>query len=366
VEPGRISERQLAFIITTTLIATVVFFMPQIAARALDNDAWISALIATVWGILSSMIIVALARRYSGLTMIEYLPLILGRPLGKMLCLLYSFWFLSVGAIIVREFGVLLNVTIMLKTPVGIFMTTLMILCFYAVRSGLEVWARVNEALLPVILLAMIAIIVFPFQQMDFNRLLPVAKHSIGNMLYTSLAAGSWRGEVILAGMFIPALASFRHTKRNLIIAVAVIGFILTAVEVATIAVFGGVNTGQMEFPLFSLARMISVADIFERLEVLIVIIWVLGCVFKLCAFLYCATLATAQTLGFKEYQFLLLPIAILMLALAGNAFGSVVELIDFLTNVWPGYGLFSFSLIIPLLLYLISLFRISSQKSTS
>lgn len=363
MEHGRISERQLAFLITTILISTVIFFVPQLAARALEHDAWFPALIATAWGIFASLLIVALARRYSGLTMIEYLPLILGQPLGKILGLFYTIWFITVGALIVREFGIFLNVTIMLKTPVGIFMTTLMILCFYAVRSGLETWARVNEILLPVILLAMIAVIILPVEEMDFNRLLPLASHSTGNLLFTSITLASWRGEVFLAGMFIPALASFRHTNRNLIIAVVVIGFILTAVEVATIAVFGGVYMGQMEFPLFSLARMISVADIFERLEVLIVIIWVLGCVFKLCAFLYCATLATAQFLGFKEFQFLLLPISILMLALAGNLFGSVVEFADFLTIVWP-YGVL-FELIIPLLLYLISLFRTSRQKTS-
>ncbi len=358
MEPGKISERQLALLITTTLISTVVFWMPQLGARAVEQDVWITALAATIWGILSALVIVALARRHPGLTLIEYLPLILGKPLGKVFGGLYVFWFLFVGAIVIREFAHFLNITIMPKTPPAFFMVTIMALCFYALRGGLEVWARVNEILLFVVVVAMVAVIVLPYNHMDLSRLLPIADHPPGLLISTSLLSGSWRSEVILAGMFIPALSCFRHISRNLIISVVFIGFIVAGVEISAVAVFGGVPTGQKEFPFFSLARMISLIRIFDRLEVLLVVALLLGTFFKICAFLYCSTLGVAQVFGFKEFQFLLLPLSVLLLAMSLNSFKGVPELTDFLSNVWPGYGLLSFGLVIPLLLYLIALFR--------
>lgn len=366
MEPGKISERQLAFIITAVLISTVVFWMPQLGARIVEQDVWITALIATVWGILAAMVIIALARRYPGLTLIEYLPLILGKPLGKLLGAFYTFWFLSVGAVIILEFALFLDITILNRTPVAVIMITVVILSFYALRSGLEVWSRVNEILLPVVVMALLAITFLPFGSMDFHRLLPIADHSPGLLISTSFNSASWRGEVILAGMFIPALASFRSTPRNLVISVVFVGLVLAAVEISTVAVFGGVITGQKEFPFFSLARMISIAKIFDRLEVLIVIAWVLGTFFKICAFLYCSTLGAAQVLGFKGFQFLLLPVSVLMLAFADNFFKGVPQLTDFLTNVWPGYALLSFELLIPLAIYLIAVLRQAGQEKTS
>jgi spore germination protein KB len=358
MEPGKISERQLVFLITTVLLTTAIFWMPQLGASAIAQDVWISALIATVWGIMSVIVIIALARRYPGLTIIEYLPLILGKPLGKIFGALYAFWFLSIGAVIIFEFAQFLYITIMPRTPLAVFMVTVMALCFYALRCGLEVWARVNEILLPVVILAMLAVIVLPFENMDLRRLLPIADHPLGLLISTSINSASWRGEVILAGMFIPALASFRSTSRNLIVSVVIIGFILSAVEIAAVAAFGGVMTGQKEFPFFSLARMINIARIFDRLEVLIVIALLLGTSFTICAFLYCSTLGAAQVFGFKSFQFLLLPVSVLMLAFAQNFFKGVPELTDFLENVWPGYALLSFELVIPLFLYLIAVFR--------
>lgn len=364
MEPGKISERQLAFIITTVLITTVIFWMPQLGARAVEQDVWLTAFIATVWGILSALLIIALARRYPGLTLIEYLSLILGKPLGKILGAFYWFWFLSVGAVILFEFSLFLNITVMNRTPIAVSIVTVMILSFYAVRSGLEVWARVNEILLPIVVLALLSVLVLPFSSMDFSRLLPLADHPTGLLIATSINSASWRGEIILAGMFIPALACYRSTPRNLVISVIFIGFILAAVEMASVAVFGGVLTGQKEFPFFSLARMISIAEIFDRLEVLIVIAWVLGTFFKICAFLYCSTLSAAQVFGFKGFQFLLLPVSLLMLAFAINFFKGVPELADFLTNVWPGYALLSFQLVLPFLIYLVALFRPGKQAN--
>lgn len=366
MEPGKISERQLAFLMLTVTISTVIFFMPQIAARAVEQDAWLTSVIATVWGLIVAVVIVALARRFPGQTFIEYLPSILGRPLGKLVGLLYAFWFLSVGAFIIREFGMFLNITIMPQTPVMVFVVTITTLAFYAVRSGLETWARVNEILLPLILLGVLMVIFLPFEHMDLRRLLPVGVHPLGTMLVSSFTSASWRGEVVLAGMFIPALVSTCHTSRNLALVVIIIGVILAAVEMAVVAVFGGVDAGQLELPVFSLARMISLARIIDRLEAIIVIMWVLGNFIKVCAFLYCSVVATAQVLGFREFQFLVLPVTVLVIALADNVLEDVAEFTDFLSNVWAGYSLLSFEMIVPLLLYLLVLVRPAEKRGAA
>jgi spore germination protein KB len=358
LEPGRISNRQLAFLMATVLLATVIYFMPQVAARAVQQDSWITALLSTVWAILVVLTIIALSRRFPGLTLIEYLPLILGKPLGKLLGLFYVFWFLGVGAFVLRQFAMLLNIAVMPATPVAVFMVTMMVLVVYALRGGLEVWTRVNEILLPIIIVALLMIMVLPYESMDFRRLLPVASHPAGVLMVSSLIGASWRGEIFMAAMFIPALTSSRHTSRNLMLMVLIVGLILAAMEVATVAVFGGVNAGELELPIFSLARMISLAKIFDRLEVLIVFTWVLGNFIKICVFMYCSTVGAAQVMGFKKFDFLFFPIAVLMVALGDNFLENVADFTDFLTHVWGAYGLLSFELVIPFILLLITLIR--------
>ena len=67
-----------------------------------------------------------------------------------------------------------------------------------------------------------------------------------------------------------------KNTTRNLTITVILIGLVLMAVEISAIAVFGSHLVGDIELPAFALARMISTARILDRLEALVVVVWVL------------------------------------------------------------------------------------------
>jgi len=354
----RISQRQLALMFFTLLISTVVFFMPQIAAREVEQDAWISALLASFWGIFIVLVVVALGRRFPNRTLTGYIPLIVGKPLGFVLNALYSIWFIFIGAGIVAEFVLFMNITVLPRTPIVVFIITFLALSWYAVRGGLEVWVRVNEMLFWVIAVSLLATVVLPLNMMDFRRLLPVGEHRWGSLLAASLISGTWRGEVFLAAMFLPALTSFKNTTRNLILSVILVGVALSAIEFAGIAVFGGIAVGQMEFPEFYLARVISMAEILQRLEVLVVIVWLFGTFIKINAFLYCSTRATAETVGFKHFYFLLLPMTVLFGALAYNEYTNSALFVDFLTKAFPGFGILSFQLTIPLLLLIIAWVR--------
>ena len=80
---GKISQRQLAYLFFTILIGTIFFYNPQIVVGTVGQDAWIVYLIATFWGIMVALVIVALGRRFPDKTLTAYIPNILGKPLGK-------------------------------------------------------------------------------------------------------------------------------------------------------------------------------------------------------------------------------------------------------------------------------------------
>jgi spore germination protein KB len=288
-----------------------------------------------------------------------------GKPLGVLLGLIYALWFLLLASIVVQEFTLFLNTAILPATPVTVIVVAFMAVVFYALRSGVEVWVRVNEILLWAIIASFAAVVLLPFNSMDLGKLLPIGEHTIGSLIAGSLIGGSWRGEVVIVGMLLPALATTKNTTRNLLLAVLLVGLIAAAVKISVVAVFGGVVTGQYEFPVFSLARMISIGRIIDRLEVLVVIIWVFGTFIKVCALMYCSARAFSESLGFKEYQFLTFPLSILAVALSINMYSNVAELTDFLTYSFVGIGILTFELTIPAILLLIAVLRKRRQPTT-
>lgn len=365
MEPGKISQRQLVYLMLTVLFTTMIFFLPRMAAQEVEQDAWLIPIIATIWGALVVLIMVAMWRRFPDKTLTGYLPLIIGKPLGLILGLLYALWFLLVGSVVVMEFAYFLNSSIMPYTPVVVIVVSFMALVFYALRSGLEVWVRINEIILWVVIASFLVVVLLPYKFMDFGRLLPVAAHSVGSLMAGSLIGGSWRGEVVIVGMLLPALVNSKNTSRSLLLVVLLIGLAAAVVKISVVAVFGGVVTGQLEFPVFSLARIISIAKIVARLEVLVVTIWVFGTFVKVCAFMYCSARAISESLGFKEYQFLTLPLSILTVALAINMYTNVAEFVDFLNYSFVGFGILTFELTIPALLLIIAVLRKRRQQTT-
>jgi spore germination protein KB len=360
---GKISQRQLAFLFFTILIGTMFFHNPQIVVGTTGQDGWIAYLIASFWGILVALVMVALGQRFPDQTLTGYIPNILGKPLGKILSLLYTIWFLFIGGGVLAQFANFMNTTIMASTPKMVFIITFVAIAYYAVNLGLETFVRVNELLLWVIVIAIILVVTLPYELMDLRRMLPVGQMSIGKLVATSLIAGSWRGEVMLVGMFLPALVTLKNTARNMIETVFLVGVMLIAVEISLVTVFGAHLVGDIEVPVFALARMISTARVLDRLEALVLIIWVFATFIKICAFLYCTARATADTMGFQEFRFLLLPISLLFTAIAYNQTVDPAKFVDFLLFTWPGYGLLSFELVIPLFLLIVALWRGKREK---
>lgn len=88
------------------------------------------------------------------------------------------------------------------------------------------------------------------------------------------------------------------------------------------------------------LARYISLADIIERVEPLIMLIWIGGGFVKVGVFYYCAVLAMAQWLNLREYKALVLPTGALLAVLSIILWENVIQLTHQIARVIPPYFL--------------------------
>lgn len=94
-----------------------------------------------------------------------------------------------------------------------------------------------------------------------------------------------------------------------------------------------------------------------QRLEILIVVIWVAGAVIKLAIFLHSSCIALANLLGIKNWRMTIIPIALTMVIIAHFFYDTYPKLISFLTDIWPVYAL-TIELLIPGLVLIIAVLR--------
>jgi len=354
----KVASSQMMFLLVTTVSATGFLYVPAITAEIASRDGWLSVLVgATAFGILVALICTALGGLFPTQSVVEYAPLLLGKWLGKLVGLLYIFFFIHVNAIIVREFGDFLVSAFLAETPMLFFNLVVVALAASITRNGMEVLARLNQFIFPLFLGVLAFIVVLVIDEMSLDRLLPLMENGIKPVLAGSLVPSAWRGEIVLILMFLPFLNRPREARKSVITAVLLIAVLLTLPTLAGLMLFGAQFSARSVFPTLLVARYISLGGFLERVEAVIIIIWVAGITVKVAAFLLASSLAAAQWLGLKDYRSVVTPVGIITLVYSVTLFEDARELVHFLGKTWPPYA-YVFELLLPLFLLVIAFIR--------
>lgn len=356
LEDGKIDGRQVTYLNVTYIIATALLGVPTITARFAGQDAWICSLLATLIGLAIAWLTAKIGSLFPGKTLIQYLEEIVGRWPGKLLGLLYLFFFIHICSVMIREFADFLVEAFLPETPLIVFGIVVIALAAYTIKQGLEVLARVNQVFLPLILLSVVSIILLAAPEMDFKRLLPVFDSSIVDIFKGSLAPGAWCGEIIALAMLIPFLNKPGEAGKTAFISILVTGLIFIIITTGSLATFGPLIS-SMTYPFFNISRIINIAKVIDRVDPLVMAIWITGGFVKITFFYYVSVLGSAQWLKLKSYRPLVFPIGVILVSLSIAVGDNTLEIFHFIAHVFPFYGLL-FEAGIPLVLLIIALFR--------
>ncbi|MDF9408403.1 MAG: Spore germination protein YndE [Pelotomaculum sp. PtaB.Bin013] len=358
LEGGKISSKQAIFLMVSMVLPTAFLFMASVTARLAKQDGWISLLLATLAVLLIARLVVNLSLRFPGKTIFQFPEVILGRWPGKVIALLYIWWLINLNSEILRQFGSFMVAAFMPETPIIVFELLIMVIAAYAVRNGLEVFTRANEVLLPVILGMVLVVNILLIPELDLKRLLPVyIDNGVVPVIKGSVMPAVWLGEIAVMAVLIPCLNKAKEAYRVAAAATIITGGILIFSYVNSMALYGPEAVAGWIFPSLNKVRMVHIATFLERLEAIIMFVWVAGGLVKICIFYWAAALGSAQWLELNDYKPLVLPVGVILLALSVMAHDSILDLYTYLsTSALPLSIVFQAG--IPLLLLVVAVFR--------
>lgn len=317
IEQGRISTWQAVLLVSNSILASMILITPALLSKEAGQDAWLSVLIAGVVGFLIGVFVVSLGLRFPKKNLVEYSIELLGPWFGRVVCIIFALFFLHLNAYLVRTFSVLLITETIPETPISVLNILLVILVAYGVYLGLEVFSRVNEIIFPLFIVVAVIIFALAAPEMDFEQLKPYFTHPFSHILWGSLILSSFYAEGAFLLMLIPSLRS-PEDARKIVLPVSIILLVVILVDVeGLIALFGAQETARMLFPTFELAKTVSLGAFLERIESLVVGIWVGSVSLKIMAFYYVSVLIFAEVFSLKDYRPLVLPYAFILVVLS-------------------------------------------------
>ncbi|OWZ83047.1 GerAB/ArcD/ProY family transporter [Natranaerobius trueperi] len=342
----RISGSQ-AFILTVAAALGLVFLdIPTVSLEEGGRQGWLSVLPGYMTAIIMVYAVIKLGNRYPSKTIIQYAPDVMGTILGKLFGLLLIISFTIVAGLLIRMNTELL-LFLMPETPPVAFDILIMTLVIYVVKWGFEVFARVCQILVPLIILGLTGIFFLSYENLELENFYPLFEEGMLEPLGAFIHSVAFATEpVLFMAFWYCTLRTQKSAFRLSAVALISVGLLLTVVTVVTLGTIGLEKVLNHTFSIFTLTRLIEILEFMEGFEGLLTIVWISASFIKVSILLYPAVIGLAQWLNLKDYKHFVTPYALITIGVAKtpDTVGDLQEMLS-LANIY---------LILPLGLFLI------------
>ncbi len=228
----------------------------------------------------------------------------------------------------------------------------------YIFKKGLETLARTGEVIFFLIITNLMLVMLLNMPEMEGKLLLPVLAQGIAPIMQGALVPAAFFGEILLVGVFAPFLLNKAKTRKVALLAIGINTFFLAAGTAACIAVFGIKELANFRFPFLMFVRIIEIGGFIERIDALVMVIWISGITVKMAIFVYAALVGIKEVFGLKETPPFVLPLGTILVPLSILLHNNVDDLSFFLAHTWPRYAISLYWLGLPLFFLLIAILR--------
>lgn len=274
---------EISMVQAAMLIAGVVSLSGHALAvshfmRAGGRDAWMSGIFALPAAFLVVWSFYRLRMVYPNDTVVQYLPKLMGK-VGYVVAAVYPLYYFTVVVFTLRMTTDWMVDSILPETPSWVMAVLYMAAVLYSAGGGLDVLARINQFLLPLLMFfgALVSVSTLPAK--DYSLLTPFFEKGIGPVLATTFLGMGYFGEISVINMYNAYIRKEdrKHMLKAYSVSLIFIVMTLTGPLAGSVATLGYRVAQNMPYPTFQHWLMVSYARFFERTDLLAVHQWLAG-----------------------------------------------------------------------------------------
>lgn len=296
----KISLRQAVALGFVAVLSPLIRRFPRVPAEQIGRSAYLSVIFTVLPLALAILLFHFLFfRQKQGTDLGDIFTLSFGKPVGRGICALYSLWLSFYAGFLLRSGADRFITTVFHGAAHWVFILSMLILCLPAALGKLRYLGRSAMIFRPLMASVLLLIPLISLPNIDLNALLPVTKSDLVPNALGALETANVFGVafyVAFLGRQVEGMAKLRdYAGWGLTLVL-----ILLLITVSCIGMFGAALCGKLTFPFFMLVRDVGALGALERIEPVIIAIWVFSDFIMLSLLLYLAGLLLQRGLGGK------------------------------------------------------------------
>jgi spore germination protein KB len=284
-----------------------------------------------------------------GKNLIEINEYIYGPLGGKIISLLYVWYFFHLATKILHHYAAYISTVMLNLTPREVIILCTLALAAYMVYNGVQVMGRCALALLPAILFIFLFILSTISNEIKPVALLPIMDIPVRDFLKATFNTAIYPfGEIIIYLMLFRFLSEQKKLGSSIIwgMSLGMINIVaLTLLAITVLQNLGSIYT----YPVHAMITRIDIANIITRVDVLGGSAGLLLGIMKIAVLYYAATLGAAQLLKLSSYTPLVLPMGLLLFDFSILQFPDANSVFNYHIMTYPYFAMI-FEFIFPAL----------------
>ncbi|MDQ0900621.1 MULTISPECIES: GerAB/ArcD/ProY family transporter [unclassified Paenibacillus] len=309
----RISKYQLGAMIILFQIGSTPLFELGIKA---GQDAWLVVITSMLLGFMLLFLFLIIQRREPEKNLSQLLIQYFGSFVGKFVLLLYVLMFSYEAMRNVRDFGDLTLLTILPRGPISLIMLIMITLSIYAIYKGIEVFFRLAEFIVVGVLTFYLILLIMQLVSgvVHFDYLLPILENGIQPVLKESISSTVWFpfGQMMIFLMFWRYLNEKKELAKTSVRSFFVSGLVILFSNIMNLIVLGPQLLNISTVPLLQAVQLIQIAEVFERFDALVILLFYAGIFIKATLWFLAAVLGLSQLFQ-TDYRRFALPVGVII-----------------------------------------------------
>lgn len=290
MDKNRVSMDQLSLMYLLLIAGGKFLAFPSILAKDVGHDSWLVLCFSFLWDAICLCFLLWAIKinKTKQLDIGKILNLTVSKVVAKIIFIIFFVIFISRTIILMSSCYKTFSVTFDVKTNWIVFALPIMGVVALTLHLGFNSMARACQICFAVIIIAVVALIISSFAQVQLSALLPIGEAGWGKIIETSITRSFWFTDYIFVYFVLDSIKVKKYVFTPMMTSFAIGVIITVSMSVVFVTIFGSYakdfDLAMSKIGIFSMASTTN-----GRWDWLTLSVWLVSIFIKIVVFLYCA-----------------------------------------------------------------------------